>query len=482
MTDISPRKFDEIPLLPGGNGIGPTLRFRRDRVSFLSRLADGAPLCRLHLLDRKIALVTGAAEVQELLVDNYAHLAKSGVQRFSTYPLLGEGLLNSSGSLWRQQRKCMASLFTPAQIAVYGDSMLACIRREMAAWRDGEVLDIASATTRLTMSIAGKTLFDADTFSETDAIGAALATAIRFFGSQSGSPLTLLYIAARTSLLRVAPHLPKALAESCRAAAARLEGPLLLFGSRAKQLRQSLSFLDRYVAELIAKRRAAPLDEAPPDLLTQLLAAQDSDEQMTDKQVRDEILNLFVAGHETTAVSLAWSLYLLVRHPESYRRAQAEADALPGEPGVAELPRLGYIQRVFKEALRLYSPLPIYTREAIADIVIGGCLIPRGTPIMLSPYATHRRKELWPDAERFAPDRFLPEAEAARPRYAYIPFSAGPRICIGSHFALMEGTLVLATLLQHFDFTLYGRTEILPQVDSALRPKDGVPMRVRRRL
>lgn len=484
MSDSAPRSHDEIPFLPGGRGLSASVQLGRDRMALLKRFAQGAPLARVQLFDRKVLVVTGAAEVQQLLLDNQAHVIKGDVQRFSTYPLLGEGLLNSSGDLWRSERRCMASLFTPAQIAEYGASMLACTRRKIAGWRDGETLDVARAMTRLTMSIAGKTLFDADTFSEADAIGAALATAIRSFGDQSGSPTVVIYTNLRNLLLRLSSSLPGPLADPCRRAADRLQQPLMLFGRKSRELREALALLDRYVADLIQKRRTAPRDEAPPDLLTRLLFSQDQDPRRTDKLVRDEILNLFVAGHETTAVALAWSLYLLARHPDIYRRAQAEADALPDGaeiPRVSDLPQLGLCSRVFKEALRIYPPLPLYTRETIADMVLGGYRVPRSSILLLSPYATHRRGELWDDPERFDPDRFLPAAEAARPRYAYIPFSAGPRICIGNHFALMEGPLVLATLLRSFDLALHGRTVVEMEVDSALRPQGGLPMRVTRR-
>lgn len=484
MSDSAPRGPDEIPFLPGGRGIGPSLQILRDRMSFLKMFAQGAPLARVQVFDRKLVVVTGATEVQQLLLDNQAHLVKADVQRFSTYPLLGEGLLNSSGDLWRSERRCMASLFTPAQIAVYGTSMLACIQRETATWRDGETMDIAHAMTRLTMSIAGKTLFDADTFSESDAIGAALARAIRSFGDQLDSPSVAVYYNIRNLLLRLSSSLPAPLADPCRRAADRLQEPLLLFGRESREIRQALAVLDRYVADLIAKRRATPRSEAPQDLLTRLLFAQDQDPRRTDKLVRDEMLNLFVAGHETTAVALAWSLYLLARHPEIYRRAQAEADALPEGPEiprVTDLPQLGLLSRVFKETLRIYPPLPVYTRATTADIVLGGYRVPRDTMLLLAPFGTHRRSELWQDPERFDPDRFLPEAEAARPRYAYIPFSAGPRICIGNHFALMEAPLVLASILRSFDLTLQDRTVVEMAVDTALRPRGGVTMRVTRR-
>lgn len=478
MENTPARSFDEIPMLPNGNGLGPTLEFRRDRFGFIKRIAMGAPICRVHLLDRKVALVTGASELQELLVENASSLAKGAVQKLAGYPVIGDGLLGSSGELWRKQRKLMAPIFTPAQIAAYGEDMMACAHREMATYENEMDLDVSTSMTRLTMSVAGKTLFGSDTCSEADAIGKALGTAIRLFGKIAGSPVALVQLKIKDGLSRIGPHLPGPLADIVEKGVQQLEYPVL-FGDDARALEESIEVLDRYVADLIEARRKNP-DEAR-DLLSRLLAARDGTDYMTDKQLRDEILTLFVAGHETTAVSLSWSLYLLAQHPEIYRQVQTEVDALHHEPTVADLPRLGAVLRVFKEALRMYPPLPLYARDTTEDIVVGGYQIPKNTPVLISPLGTHYRPELWTDADRFDPDRFLPSAESTRHRYAYIPFSAGPRICIGNHFALMEATLVLTTLLRNFEFSLKAGVEVIPDIDSALRPKDNLIMHVCRR-
>jgi len=478
MNNVQPRKYDEMPMLPDGTGLGPMLEFRRDRFSFVKRLSNSPPVCRVQMLDKKIALVTGASEVQELLVENAPHLAKAAMQKLAGYPVIGEGLLGSSGELWRKQRKLMAPIFTPAQIAAYGADMMACAEREMATYEDDMLLDVSKSMTRLTMSVAAKTLFGSDTCSEGDAVGKALATAIRLFGKVAGSPSAILQIAIRDGLSRIGPHLPEKLAGFVEKGVQQLESPVL-FGTEARDLEESVAILDRYVADLIQQRRENP--DAKRDLLARLLAAHDGADHMSDKQLRDEILTLFVAGHETTAVSLSWSLFLLARHPDVYRQVQAEVDALSAEPTVADLPRLGTVLRVFKEALRVYPPLPLYVRDTIEKIVVGGYEIPKGTPVMICPYATHHRPELWSDADRFDPDRFLPAAESSRHRYAYIPFSAGPRICIGNHFALMEATLVLTTLLRNFEFSIGADVEVVPEIDSALRPKGELFMRVRRR-
>ncbi|HNF98020.1 MAG TPA: cytochrome P450, partial [Pseudomonadota bacterium] len=207
MTTTQPLPYDEIPMLPDGLGLGPTLLFRRDRYAFMMKLSTGAPLCRVQLFDRKVALVTGAPEIQQLLVENAGSLAKSAVQKLVGYPVLGDGLLGSSGELWRKQRKLMAPIFTPAQIAGYGTDMMQCAAREMATYVDGSLLDVTQSMTRLTMSVAGKTLFGADTCSEADEIGRALAVAIRLFGKLSGSPLSFLQVAVKDGLSRLSQHL-----------------------------------------------------------------------------------------------------------------------------------------------------------------------------------------------------------------------------------------------------------------------------------
>jgi cytochrome P450 len=478
MTTTQPLPYDEIPMLPDGLGLGPTLLFRRDRYAFMMKLSTGAPLCRVQLFDRKVALVTGALEIQQLLVENAGSLAKSAVQKLVGYPVLGDGLLGSSGELWRKQRKLMAPIFTPAQIAGYGTDMMQCAAREMATYVDGSLLDVTQSMTRLTMSVAGKTLFGADTCSEADEIGRALAVAIRLFGKLSGSPLSFLQVAVKDGLSRLSQHLPDALASFVDKGVQQLESPIL-FGQESADLDQAVALLDKYVADLIAKRRQSP--DASHDLLTRLLAARDGADQMTDKQLRDEVLTLFVAGHETTAVSLSWSLYLLAKHPEIYSDVQQLVDSLPAEPTVADLPKLGKVLRVFKEALRIYPPLPLFSRDTTASIVVGGYEIPAGTPVLIAPLGTHHRPELWPDSQRFLPDRFLPEQESQRHRYAFIPFSAGPRVCIGNHFAMMEAQLVLTTLLRNYEFSLPEGTVVVPEIDSALRPKEGLHMRIKRR-
>jgi cytochrome P450 len=202
---------------------------------------------------------------------------------------------------------------------------------------------------------------------------------------------------------------------------------------------------------------------------------------MSVKQVRDEVLTLFVAGHETTAAALAWALMLLGQHRDVYAALRREVDALRGPPSMDDLPQLGLALRIFKESMRLYPPVYLFGRVALEDTEVAGYRIPRGTVVLVSPFALQRKPDLWPDPERFDPARFLPEAEAKRHKAAFIPFSAGPRTCLGNHFALAEGPLVLATLFRHADFELVDARGAEPDARATLRPRGGIPMRVRLR-
>jgi cytochrome P450 len=260
--------------------------------------------------------------------------------------------------------------------------------------------------------------------------------------------------------------------------AQRLEAPIVTPGPEGRRLRRAIARLDEQVQKMIDARRADP--HPPEDLLTKLLRASDDEgARMSDKQVRDEVLTLFVAGHETTATALAWAIHCLCRNPAVYEAVEREVDALPDDPTYEDLPRLGLTLRVFKEALRLYPPVHTFGRQSDDASSLDGYALEREAVALICPYALHRRPDVWPDPRRFDPDRFLPEAEAKRPRLAWLPFGAGPRTCIGNHFAMMEGQLVLAKLLRDVRFT--PESDEVPEPHATLRPRGGMPMRVKRR-
>jgi cytochrome P450 len=261
----------------------------------------------------------------------------------------------------------------------------------------------------------------------------------------------------------------------------KFETPFLVKGSRGAELQDAIATVDARIQELVQQRRREGLSR--PDLLSRLLAARDAEAgSMTDTQVRDEVVTLFVAGHETTATSLAWCFYLLARHPDIRERVVAEADAFgdgPIERFDAE--RLQLTTRVFREALRLYPPVTLLPRRTLEDVEICGTVLPRRTVTFVSTWAQHRRADVWEQPDRFDPDRFLPEREATRPKGSYLPFGLGPRTCIGLHFAMIEGPIVLATLLRRFHFEIDATREIVEDEFATLRPRGGVPAIVRAR-
>jgi cytochrome P450 len=329
------------------------------------------------------------------------------------------------------------------------------------------------------MGIAGKTLFDADTFSEADEIGHALTTALEWTGWVVGRPVSLAHIAAKRAAARLSARTTGPLHDLLARAERRFSGPVALVGPRGRALARAIAFLDTHVQKMIDDRRRTTMAHRS-DLLSRLLSARDEDgSTMSDRQVRDEVLTLFVAGHETTASGLAWTVYLLCRHPEVYTALEREVDAVGDEPGAHDLGRLDLCLRVFKEALRLYPPVYVFGRDSTAPVTIAGYHLPVPTNVLTPPWALHRAPRFWPDPERFDPERFRPEAEAARHRYAYLPFGAGPRVCLGNHFAYMEAQLVLAVILRRWRFELLGDDE--PAPGATLRPKHGIQVRLRRR-
>jgi len=281
------------------------------------------------------------------------------------------------------------------------------------------------------------------------------------------------------------PQAVQALAPLERARAGAMDilrNPLPLPTTASRRYREALRTLYALVDRMIADRRRAAPGRA--DFLTKLLAARDEDDgsTMSDRQVRDEVLTLFFAGHETTAVAVTWALFMLSEHPAVQARVDEEVKALGGRvPTAADLPKLPYLLRVLKETIRLYPPAPMFDRIAKEDVEIMGYAVPRGTNIFLLPYAQHRRADLFPDPERFDPDRFLHEVEERRPRLAYLPFGAGPRVCVGMHFSLMEAQLALAMITQRVTLTPLPGQVVRPGNLASLRPDAPFLMKVTRK-
>jgi len=301
------------------------------------------------------------------------------------------------------------------------------------------------------MSVIGKALFDADVFSEADELGAAMS-------------VTLEYISHNLSTLLPPPY----------------SWPT----PGHRRVHKAAAVLRNRIQRFIDERRASPMERN--DFLSILLEARDDEgNPMSDEQVMAECLTLFGAGHETTATALTWAWYLLCQHPDIYEKVQQEVDSvLQGRtPTYADLARLPYCLQVFKESMRLYPPAYGFSRRALKDVEIDGYLVPTNWIVLLAPYTMHRREEFFPQPETFDPERFTPEREKLLPRYAYMPFGAGPRICIGMHLAMMEGHLLLAILAQRASFTLLpGQSiKIDPVHNLTLRPAGAVNVQVKKR-
>jgi cytochrome P450 len=395
-------------------------------------------------------LVSSPEIAQSVLVDNAHHFMKSRGIR-SLKPLLGEGLLTSEHEFHRRQRKLISPGFQHRRIGTYANAMASYTEAAQARWKDGEMIDASAAMMRLTLAIAGKTMFNADLEKDASEVGEAVTIANRHASEQITSvfPFTL---------------------------------PWKTAGKR--QMEKAMARLDQTVYGMIAARRAS--GEDPGDVLSMLLAAEEegSGTKMSDTEVRDETMTLFLAGHETTANALAWALHLLSRHPDVYARLRAEVDAVLGSraPTLEDMPRLPYALQVFKETLRLYPPAYIVGRTAMRQIALGPHTLPSGMTVFINIYGMHRRAKYFPSPDRFDPDRFRPEAEKDMVRSAYLPFGGGPRVCIGNQFALLEGQIVLAALAQRVTFEASSTREIHTEPLITLRPKGGVPLLVRRRL
>jgi cytochrome P450 len=433
-----------VPSGPKGHWLGGNLPdFRTSRLDFLTQCARtyGA-ITALRFAHRRIYLVCDPALIEEILVDNSRHFIKHFALRLNPL-LLGKGLLTSEGDFWLRQRRLIQPVFVRSRIASYGPTMVEAARHVTGAWQPGEKRDIMVEMMRLTLQIAAKTLFDAEV------------------GAEAQDIVQALQVLQDNFLVRFNSTLPP---------------PLWLPTPANLRLRRAVRRLDEILFGFIRQRRAHPSERG--DLLSLLLAARDEEgSRMTDRQVRDEAMTLFLAGHETTALTLSWAWYLLAQHPEAADNLAAEVRSVLGDrdPTVDDCPRLKYAEMVALEAMRLYPPAYVIGREALDDCDIGGYRIPRGTTVLMSQWVVQRDPRYFGDAERFRPERWGEDAIKALPKFAYFPFGGGPRLCIGNTFAMMELVLVLAVIAQRFQFRLQPGAVVTPQPTFTLRPVPGVP-------
>jgi cytochrome P450 len=368
-------------------------------------------------------------------------------------PLIGDGLFTSEGDFWRRQRRLAQPAFHRQRIEAFATIMSNAGARMLDGWEtaatEGTPIDLMEHTSRVTLRVVGQALFGVDLIGEAAGVGRAMLAALQFVSEEAFS---------------IFPSL------------------LLIPAPRNLRFRRARARLDRVVLGIIEQRRQSVT--TGDDLLGMLMAARDEDtgEGMSDRQLRDEVMTFVLAGHETTAVTLAWACLLLAQHPGVGEQVRHEvATVLAGRtPVLADLPRLQLTRRVIDETLRLYPPVAVIARETFAADEIDGYVIPAKSGVLVSPYVTHRHPAFWHDPDRFDPDRFTPEQSAARPRFAYFPFGGGPRLCIGNEFALMEAQILLAMILQRYRVEVAPGHSVQHEIRVTLRPRQPMLMVPRR--
>jgi len=440
---------------PGPKGhllVGVLPEFRKDPAGFLEKMARGygdivyIPLGRQH-----IYCVSHPEAVRDVLVTHQNKFKKSRMLERARV-LLGDGLLTSEGGHHRRQRRLVQPAFHRDRLAGYGAVMVDRAALVRDQWQSGQSFDVLQEMMRLTLAIVAQTLFSTEVDSEADEIGTALTEVFSLFE---------IILMPFSEILEKLP-LPA-----------------------VRRFKRARKRLDETIYRLIAERRASGVDAG--DLLSMLLMARiEEDEEgsggMSDEQVRDEALTLFLAGHETTADALTWAWYLLSQNPEAEAAFHAELDrVLAGRlPSFDDLPQLRYTEAVFAEALRLYPPAWGIGRRALEDYQVGDFAIPARSVVLLSPYVVHRDPRWFPEPLAFRPERWLAE-DSARPKFAYFPFGGGARVCIGERFAWMEGTLLLAVIGQRWRLRLEAGHRVETHARITLRPKFGLRMIAERR-
>jgi cytochrome P450 len=427
LQQLAPAPLPHI--LPTWNPLGHTLRFRNQPLKLLTDVRKQCgDVGRVWMGSRWLTLLSHPTGVQRVLVEGASHYSKQTRGAALLRGLLGQGLLTAEGDYWKRQRRIAQPAFVPQKVAGLALVMQQAGQDLADSWEKESEVDVAHALNRLTLRIAGETLFSMDISKESSEIGQALDGVLGGFLTALTNP--------------VAPYLPL---------------PSTL------RYRAGIKTLDRVVREIIARRRKDTVEHN--DLLGMFMGARDQEtgEGMSDDQLRDEVLTMLLAGHETTANALAWTLYRLALHPEH-------------QDGIEDR-----LEPVLKESLRLHPPVWILARRAEAEDIIGGYRIPDKSFVFVSPYITHRHPEFWPNPERFDPSRFEGPAARERNRFAWFPFGAGPRRCIGEHFAMVEAKMILAILTDRFRFILPEGSKVEGDPSVTLRPKGGLSLKLERK-
>ena len=435
-----------------GGFFGPLLAFQRDPLAFLARLRElEADAVSVRFGPRRAVFFLHPDLAGRVLVDNAKNYGKQTRGYAMLRKVLGNGLLTSEGDAWKAHRRISQPAFNRKRVAEFGDVMVRIARERLAdTWSDaaraGRALNVADEMMRMTLQVVSETLLSIRVGEEADVVARALPVVLEHVLYRTTHPLSL---------------------------------PELVPTARNRQYRRALAELDRLVEGIVQQRRRGEGPEQP-DLLQLLLSQSDSETgtRLNDQQLRDEVMTMYLAGHETTALALTWTLFELSKHRQWAERVRSEVDAVLGGSAAsfADMNRLEVTRAVIEEAMRLHPPVWLLARMTNAADVVGGYHIEPGMLVFVSPWAIHRHPGSFSDPERFDPDRFFPGRRETIPKYAYIPFSAGQRKCIGDHFALLEAVLILATVVQRFELERVPGRDVEPHCAITLRPRDGLWM------
>ena len=437
------------PVAPRLPFVGNALEFMRAPLRFLRSTCDKyGDVVDVALGPMEATLVSHPDLVEDVLVTRNRLWQKDMFLHSALEPVLGEGLLSSEGDFWRRQRRLAQPAFHRDRIASYATIMVEHATRLAERWRDGDVRNVHEDMMRLTLEIVAESLFGARVGDRAKEVGEAIHAILVLLAD----PLEIFFPFVK-----------------------RLPTP------RRVRFRRAIEKLDGIVYGVIEQRERSGAEA--DDLLSMLLAARDEDgSRMSERQLRDECMTLFLAGHETTAITLSWTWYLLARHPAIERELAAELESVLGDrkPTLEDLPKLGLASRVVHESLRLYPPAWSIGREAREDLDLGDYRFRKGQQAWFCPWSIQRDPRWFDAPDAFRPDRWKGDLAKTLPRYAYFPFGGGPRLCIGQAFAQMEAVLILAVLARRFRVEVIG--DPLPSPSVTLRPKGGVRARLRRRV
>ncbi|MED0678184.1 cytochrome P450 [Aneurinibacillus thermoaerophilus] len=446
--------MSEIEILgPKGLPItGNLFAFRKNPLEFLRRAAEEyGDIVHLRFGPRHLYLISNPDYIKEVLVTKQAHFKKGkGLQVAKA--VVGEGILTSEGKFHMRQRRLMQPSFRQDHIVSYGDTMVEYGEKLISKWKDGEERLISKDMMELTLSIITKTMFGTSINKNLNDIEHAIDVGLKYVSRRA------------SSFIDIPESIPT---------------------KSNREFKEAAETLDKVIFSIIEERRKSE-DENRGDLLSMLLAARDEDDGtgMTDHQVRDEVMTIFIAGHETTANTLSWTLYLLAQHPEAEQKLWSEIEQVLGgrKVTVHDLPKLKYAENIIWETLRLYPAAWAINREVTDEIEIGGHTFKPGESIMMSQYVMHRNPKYFDNPDAFIPERFAGNLLKEIPQFAFFPFGGGPRVCIGNHFAIMEATLILVTISQKFQLRLADpHNPVEPEPVVTLRPKNGLRMIVKKR-